>query len=119
VYAVAWTDPVESDGVVERSFRLTRPGRVVPGVLWAPATVGVLPRLVLMGHGGSGHKRSARLVGLGRWFAAAALFDGLGSRDKHWIGYAGGHTETSPGASAIWRSFIRRHLGGSEDRPVE
>jgi dienelactone hydrolase len=243
MYALAWTDSVETAGVTERSFSLTRSGRIVPGVLWLPAAVGVLPRLVLMGHGGSGHKRSERLVGLGRWFARAglaavaidgpyhgerpvlaaesadavldgmaadwrstvdalesvvdnrnlaylglsmgtrfgipavaamrdrfrcvvlgkfglqqsselphtlhvpdrtareaarvtapvlfhiqwhdevfprrgqlALFDRLGSREKHWIGYAGAHAETHPGAVEIWRSFIRHRLGGRDER---
>jgi dienelactone hydrolase len=70
VYAIEWTDPV---GSTERSFRVTRLGRTVPGVLWMPAAVGVLPGLILLGHGGSGHKRSERLVRLGRWFAEAGL----------------------------------------------
>jgi hypothetical protein len=39
-----------------------------------------------------------------------ALFDLLGSRDKHLDGYDGTHGETPPAAVARWRHFISRHL---------
>jgi dienelactone hydrolase len=78
---IEWCDDQVIDGVVERSFRITRPGRRVPGVLWLPPSgTGPLP-LVLLGHGGSGHKRSNRVVEHARWFTthagfAAAAIDG-------------------------------------------
>jgi dienelactone hydrolase len=68
-------------GGSERRFQVLRDGNVVPGVLWLPEEAeGSLP-VVLLGHGGSGHKLAGRQVTLGRWFAgeagiAAAAIDG-------------------------------------------
>jgi dienelactone hydrolase len=59
--------------VVERSFTVVHDEREVPAVVWHPAgTTPALP-LVLLGHGGSGHKRDARLVARARGFAAAGF----------------------------------------------
>jgi hypothetical protein len=46
-------------------------GREVPGVLWRPDS-GSAASVVLLGHGGSGHKRSERHARLATWFAACA-----------------------------------------------
>lgn len=77
-----WTeDAVSVGGVVERGFTVERNGHRIPGVLWYPAErSGRLP-LVLMGHGGSAHKRNDRMVMLGRMLSAdygwcAAAIDG-------------------------------------------
>lgn len=71
--ALEWTGwRVADDGVVERSFQLDYAARPVPGAVWLPPTSPPTPPVVLLGHGGSGHKRSERIVGLARWFAAEA-----------------------------------------------
>jgi dienelactone hydrolase len=71
--AIEWHEPRLSGGVVERSFRVMRAAGPVPGILWSAAVPkGSRPPLVLLGHGGSGHKRSDRVVGLARWFVARA-----------------------------------------------
>ena len=54
----------------------------VPAAVWLPHDVDAasVSRLVLLGHGGSGHKRADRIAGFGRWFAergvAALAIDG-------------------------------------------
>lgn len=71
---IGWLDEQMIDGVTERSFRITRSGRRVPGVLWLPpAGPGPVP-LVLLGHGGGGHKRSVRVLEHARWFTQQAGF---------------------------------------------
>ena len=72
-------DGSTSDGVEERGFELACKGRTVPGVLWTPANASGARPLVLLGHGGSAHKRVSYILSLGRrlvrhlGFAAAAI----------------------------------------------
>ena len=50
------------DGVTRREFRLSVDGDTVPGVIWAPeGATGPRP-LILLGHGGSQHKKVANLT---------------------------------------------------------
>jgi dienelactone hydrolase len=65
-------DPVACGEVVEQAFRLGRAAGVVPGMLWLPSASTPAPGVVLLGHGGSGHKRSERVTSLARWLAAHA-----------------------------------------------
>ena len=80
-----FTSTTTSDGVCEQDFTLDD----IPGVLWFPAgTAGPRP-LVLLGHGGGGHKRAPGVLGRARrltadcGFAAAAIdMPGFGDRPK-------------------------------------
>src|SRR5215475_9953189 len=80
--ALRWIgEPTSEGGVTEHRFDLVRETGIVPGILWTPAQQDRPVPLVLMGHGGSGHKRSDRHLLLGRRFAgvsqmAAAAIDG-------------------------------------------
>lgn len=58
--------------VTEHVFLVNRATGNVPGLLWLPLNAERRPPLVLLGHGGSGHKRSDRIVGLAHWFASEA-----------------------------------------------
>lgn len=72
-------EPRSGRGVTERDFVLQVDGRTVPGVLWAPESAAGTRPLVLLGHGGSGHKREDYITALARrlvrhlGFAAAAI----------------------------------------------
>jgi dienelactone hydrolase len=84
VTALQWVgDPVDEHDVTEREFCLMGDGDAIRGILWLPARPEPPGRqlpLVLLGHGGGGHKRADRQLGLARRFAgdwqiAAAAID--------------------------------------------
>jgi dienelactone hydrolase len=56
----------DSMGVLERSFELEVAGACVPGLLWSPTDATGPRPLVLMGHGGSQHKRVDTLLARAR-----------------------------------------------------
>ncbi|HET6949824.1 MAG TPA: dienelactone hydrolase family protein [Acidimicrobiales bacterium] len=61
-----FVDEVTEKGVMERRFTVERPDELVPGVMWTPdGATGSRP-LVLIGHGGTQHKRSPNVVALAR-----------------------------------------------------
>lgn len=67
---VDWTSqPSVESGVVERMFRVGD----VPAVVWTPVDPPAPPGLVLLGHGGAGHKRADHQVRLARRLADAGL----------------------------------------------
>jgi dienelactone hydrolase len=65
--------------VCERRFDINVDDRVVPGILWTPEDASGTRPLVLIGHGGSQHKRAPNVLALARrlvrhlGFAAAAI----------------------------------------------
>ena len=76
-----WGESQTSRSVTERAFEVECAGRVVPGILWTPERTIPPTPLVLVGHGGSGHKREDHLVSLARRFVrhdgiAVATIDG-------------------------------------------
>ena len=72
--SLTWEDDEQvRGGCVERAFSVRDHRGSVPAVFWRPAASEPLrPALMLLGHGGSGHKRSDQIVALGRWFAGRA-----------------------------------------------
>ncbi len=77
----------EEGGVTRRTFELSVDGQTVPGVIWSPeAAKGPRP-LVLMGHGGSQHKKTAGIVARARTYArkfgyATLAIDAPGHGDR-------------------------------------
>jgi pimeloyl-ACP methyl ester carboxylesterase len=70
---------ITAKGVTERRFDVVRAARRIPGVVWMPERTPKAPALVLLGHGGTAHKRQDYIVALARrlvrhhGFAAAAI----------------------------------------------
>jgi dienelactone hydrolase len=64
-----FTREKSEDGVTERLFDLTVDGERVPAVLWAPESAKGERPLVLMGHGGSQHKKIGTLAARARQYA--------------------------------------------------
>jgi dienelactone hydrolase len=57
-----FTSQLVSDGVMERTFKLDINGESVPGVIWTPADTSECRPIILMGHGGSQHKKFVGVV---------------------------------------------------------
>ncbi len=91
--------------LVERDFVLENQGRAVPGVLWGPAG-SAANRLVLLGHGGTVHKKAdyVRLVamGLAGFGIASMAIDGPGHGDRP--GATGSTAFTEAKFASAWES---------------
>ncbi len=62
---------IEDGDVVRRSFEVVVDGESVPAVIWAPAGARGPRPLMLMGHGGSQHKKTPTLAARARRYAKA------------------------------------------------
>jgi len=76
-----------ADGVTERLFDLTVAGERVPAVIWTPDGASGSRPLILMGHGGSQHKKIGSLSALARVYArkfgyATLAIDAPGHGDR-------------------------------------
>jgi len=78
---------VEDGGVIRRSFELQVDGETVPAVIWAPEGARGPRPLILMGHGGSQHKKTPTLSARARRYAqrfgyATLAIDAPGHGDR-------------------------------------
>jgi alpha-beta hydrolase superfamily lysophospholipase len=87
--SMGWNDKNTShDGVEERGFDLTIAGNSVPGVYWTPMNA-ASERLVLLGHGGTSHKKVEYIVQVARMLAGKGIASlaidapGHGERAEH------------------------------------
>src|SRR5215469_16597384 len=84
---VNFTREKTEDGVTERLFDLTVAGERVPAVIWAPEGAKGPRPLILMGHGGSQHKKIGSLATRARNYAqrmgyATLAIDAPGHGDR-------------------------------------
>lgn len=113
-------DPVISHGVVERRFDVTGSTETVPGIVWTPDDADGPRPLVLVGHGGGGHKRMPYVLSIARRLVrhagyAVAAIDGPGHGDR------AGATLTREGAESagIPRGFIEQVAAASEQMTAD
>lgn len=74
-------------GVIEQRFDLEAGGEVVPGIRWLPEGAQRPRPTILIGHGGTQHKRVPNVLGLGRRFVrhlgySAVALDAPGHGDR-------------------------------------
>jgi dienelactone hydrolase len=84
---MTFTDTRTDAGVTRRSFVLEVAGEAVPGVIWAPEGAAGPRPLVLMGHGGSQHKKTPGIAARARQYAqrlgyATLAIDAPGHGDR-------------------------------------
>jgi len=84
---VSFTRERTENGVTERLFELTVAGERVPAVIWAPENAAGERPLVLMGHGGSQHKKIGSIAARARHYAqrlgyATLAIDAPGHGDR-------------------------------------
>ena len=82
-----FTSETATNGVLERVFDLNVGGERVPGVIWSPLDASGGRPLVLMGHGGSQHKKFVGLVARAQRYVTAfgfavAAIDAPGHGDR-------------------------------------
>jgi dienelactone hydrolase len=81
------TGEVIERGVVETSFVFDHDGEKVPGIMWRPEDAHDAGPMVLLGHGGTQHKRTPNILGLARRFVrhlgvSAVALDAPGHGDR-------------------------------------
>ena len=83
-----WTgDPLIGRGVREQGFRVECDGRTVPGLLWTTESGDEACPLVLLGHGGTTHKRADYILATARRLVrhhgiSALAIDGPGHGER-------------------------------------
>jgi len=104
-HEVQFTSEVTEMGVTERAFALEVAGERVPGIVWTPEGAAGPRPVVLMGHGGTQHKRVDTLLARARSYA----------RHQRWAVVAidaPAHGErTTPEAAAAARTNLQARIG--------
>ncbi len=98
------TSEASEQGVVERGFTLEVAGEAVPGIVWAPEGASGPRPLLLIGHGGTQHKRIDTILARARTFVrhygyAVVAIDAPGHGDR-----------TTPEAAAAAREALTQRM---------
>jgi len=109
-----FTSEVTEMGVTERAFDLVVDGDRVPGIIWAPEGAAGPRPLLLIGHGGTQHKRIDTIVSRARTFArhhgyAVVAIDAPGH----------GERTTPEAATAAREAITARMANRSRERSPE
>jgi len=95
-------------GVTERLFDFTLAGETVPAVIWAPEDAKAPRPLVLMGHGGSQHKKVGSLAARARRYAKAMGYAVLA------IDAPGHGSRVKPEESARFAAEIEKRIANGQ-----
>jgi pimeloyl-ACP methyl ester carboxylesterase len=112
---VDFVGEINEKGVIEQRFDLKVESEMVPGILWRPAAEPEGVPTILIGHGGTQHKRAPNVLGLARRFVrhlgfAAVAIDAPGHGDR----------VTDPEAAAAQRRNLEQRIAsGPTGRPFE
>ena len=101
-----FTSEITEQGVTERAFAIEVAGESVPGILWLPEGAKGPRPVILMGHGGTQHKRVDTLLARARAYArhqrwASVAIDAPSHGDR-----------TTPEAQAAARANIQARIAG-------
>jgi dienelactone hydrolase len=111
---VEFLEETRAKGVVERRFDLAVDGETVPGIMWSPDEADGERPTILVGHGGTQHKRTPNVLGLARRYVrhlgyAAVALDAPDHGDR----------VTDPDAAdAARRNLQRRMAAGRREGAV-
>ena len=103
-----FTSETTAGGVTERAFTLQVAGDAVPGIVWTPEGASGPRPVILMGHGGTQHKRVDTLLARARAYArhqrwATVAIDAPAHGDR-----------TTPEAQAAARANIEARIAGRQ-----
>lgn len=109
-----------SHGVTERRFDVEGHSGQVPGILWTPQDAAGPRPLVLVGHGGGGHKRMPYVLSLARRLVrhagyAVAAIDGPGHGERQEATFTQEGSETD----GIPRGFLDHVAAASEQMTAD
>ena len=100
---IHWLDHKKSGKLSEKSFVIESGSSSLPGVFWQGSSLSERSPLVLLAHGGSGHKRSEKMMAVGTWISEgfgwnAVSIDGPAHGDRGPV-----QKSTDPAYREMWQ----------------